>query len=116
MIGRAVCPMYKETVHFPIHSVTMDFEIEIIPNKSGPMLIQQKYDTLWGQLFGNMVFSKVVLSMVFVLHLVLYRDVEGFAKDLVLGVLPYGAAFYSVRFMADRAMGIEWLPIFRHLP
>ena len=46
MIGRAVCPVYKREVVLPIED-TMDFDIEILPNKCGTLIVRQVYSSWW---------------------------------------------------------------------
>ena len=101
MIGRAVCPVYKREVVLPIED-TMDFDIEILPSKSGPLEVRQVYSSWWRNIreewFPNLVLFIGLLALLYK-----WQGLDGY-----IAVAPYAGFFYMVRAVADASMGIEW--------
>ena len=109
MIGRAVCPIYKREVALPIED-TMDFDIEILPNKCGTLIVRQVYSSWWRNVWEDWFPS----FFLFVGLLALLYNWEGL--DGYLAVAPYAGVFYISRTIADASMGIEWLKQFSYFP
>lgn len=111
MIGRAVCPVYKRKVVFPAD--TMNFNIQVIPNKAGAVVVRQRYNSRLQQSWHDMLPTQLVFGLV-VMYLTLLSDRRG--EVLMSSVGPYAVVYYSVRMVVDRTLGIEWIDLYRYIP
>ena len=89
----------------------MDFEIEVLPNDSGLLVMRQSYasDPI-SNILEDLVPAQVVLAAVAGSVYSMY------GIDGVGSVASAGLTFYILRTMADSYMGIRWLPMYLYMP
>ena len=109
MIGRGACPVYKREVVLPIGD-TMDFDIEILPNKSGTLLVRQQYSSWWRNVWEDW-FPNLFLFGGLLAVLSIWHGLDGWTD-----VAPYAGFFYVTRAVVDASMGIEWAKQYSFFP
>ena len=108
LIGRAMCPAFKRKVCFP--KDTMNCKVECLPNPTGTAVARQLYPKHklleW---WHNDVFP----SQLMFVGLGLYVFGVIGVQRVMASWLPYCSfIFYATRVVADRGLGIEWLPMY----
>ena len=88
----------------------MDFDIELIPNKSGTLILRQVHSDLWRNVMEEW-FPGFFLFCGLLVLLYSWQGLDGY-----LAVAPFAGVFYVTRTVADACMGIEWAKQHSYFP